>query len=81
MLFRWSAGGQSSIRMKRNVWARSLPCVSEYLCRWCSYTQSPLLKVPGCGGSQPIRAVKIILVGDSTMAVHSGWGGSFALFT
>jgi lysophospholipase L1-like esterase len=27
--------------------------------------------------SKPIRAVKIILVGDSTTAVHSGWGGSF----
>jgi lysophospholipase L1-like esterase len=26
---------------------------------------------------KPIRAVKIILVGDSTTAVHSGWGGSF----
>ena len=26
---------------------------------------------------QPIRAVKIILVGDSTTAPHSGWGGSF----
>jgi lysophospholipase L1-like esterase len=25
----------------------------------------------------PIRASKIILVGDSTMQVHSGWGGSF----
>jgi lysophospholipase L1-like esterase len=27
--------------------------------------------------AKPIRAVKIILVGDSTTAVHSGWGGSF----
>lgn len=26
---------------------------------------------------KPIRAVKIILVGDSTTAIHSGWGGSF----
>ena len=26
---------------------------------------------------KPIHAVKIILVGDSTMEVHSGWGGSF----
>ena len=26
---------------------------------------------------KPIRAVKIILVGDSTTAVHSGWGGGF----
>jgi lysophospholipase L1-like esterase len=26
---------------------------------------------------KPIRAVKIILVGDSTTAVNSGWGGSF----
>ena len=26
---------------------------------------------------KPIRAVKIVLVGDSTTAVHSGWGGSF----
>ena len=26
---------------------------------------------------KPIRAVKVILVGDSTTAVHSGWGGSF----
>jgi lysophospholipase L1-like esterase len=26
---------------------------------------------------KPIRAVKIILVGDSTTEVHSGWGGSF----
>jgi lysophospholipase L1-like esterase len=26
---------------------------------------------------KPIRAAKIILVGDSTTAVHSGWGGSF----
>jgi lysophospholipase L1-like esterase len=26
---------------------------------------------------KPIRAVRIILVGDSTTAVHSGWGGSF----
>jgi lysophospholipase L1-like esterase len=26
---------------------------------------------------KPIRAVKIILVGDSTTALHSGWGGSF----
>jgi lysophospholipase L1-like esterase len=25
----------------------------------------------------PIRASKIVLVGDSTMQVHSGWGGSF----
>jgi lysophospholipase L1-like esterase len=27
--------------------------------------------------TKPIRAVKIVLVGDSTTAVHSGWGGSF----
>lgn len=27
--------------------------------------------------AQPIRAAKIILVGDSTTAVHSGWGSSF----
>ena len=27
--------------------------------------------------AKPIHAVKIILVGDSTTAVHSGWGGSF----
>jgi lysophospholipase L1-like esterase len=26
---------------------------------------------------KPIRAAKIILVGDSTTAIHSGWGGSF----
>lgn len=26
---------------------------------------------------KPIRAAKIILVGDSTTEVHSGWGGSF----
>ena len=29
---------------------------------------------------KPIRAVKVILVGDSTTAVHSGWGGSFCAF-
>lgn len=29
------------------------------------------------GAVKPIRAVKIVLVGDSTTAVHSGWGGSF----
>jgi len=27
--------------------------------------------------TKPIRAKKIILVGDSTMQVHSGWGGAF----
>jgi lysophospholipase L1-like esterase len=27
--------------------------------------------------TKPIRATKIVLVGDSTTAVHSGWGGSF----
>jgi lysophospholipase L1-like esterase len=29
---------------------------------------------------KPIPVVKIILVGDSTTAVHSGWGGSFCAF-
>jgi lysophospholipase L1-like esterase len=38
--------------------------------------------VQGAGVAQeqaikPIRAVKVILVGDSTTEVHSGWGGSF----
>ena len=32
---------------------------------------------PLAEAAKPISAVKIILVGDSTMAVHSGWGGSF----
>jgi lysophospholipase L1-like esterase len=32
---------------------------------------------PAPGAYAPIRASKIILVGDSTMQVHSGWGGSF----
>jgi lysophospholipase L1-like esterase len=27
--------------------------------------------------AKPIRVTKIVLVGDSTTAVHSGWGGSF----
>lgn len=32
---------------------------------------------PASEAIKPIHAVKIILVGDSTTAVHSGWGGSF----
>lgn len=31
----------------------------------------------GDGAIKPIRAHKIILIGDSTVAVQSGWGGSF----
>jgi lysophospholipase L1-like esterase len=32
---------------------------------------------PGDAAIKPIRAHKIVLIGDSTMAVQSGWGGSF----
>jgi lysophospholipase L1-like esterase len=63
--------------MKRNIWAlASLP-----LGIFASLVF--LHAVVAAQGStvaeavKPIRAVKIILVGDSTTAVHSGWGGSF----
>ena len=64
--------------MKRNMWA---PLADLSLGTIMSLVL--LHAVHAAQGStsaatvKPIRAVKIILVGDSTTAVHSGWGGSF----
>jgi lysophospholipase L1-like esterase len=64
--------------MKRNIWARRAGL------RLGIFASLMFLRavVAAQGSSiaeavKPIRAVKIILVGDSTTAVHSGWGGSF----
>jgi lysophospholipase L1-like esterase len=64
--------------VNRNIWA---PLASWFLGIFASLVllhavaASPGPSVPQA--VKPIRAVKIILVGDSTTAVHSGWGGSF----
>jgi lysophospholipase L1-like esterase len=39
--------------------------------------QAPAPAPIAASETKPIRATKIILVGDSTTAIHSGWGGSF----
>jgi lysophospholipase L1-like esterase len=64
--------------MKRNIWAplASLPVsifASLVFLHAVVAAQGPTV----AEAVKPIRAVKIILVGDSTTAVHSGWGGSF----
>jgi lysophospholipase L1-like esterase len=43
----------------------------------CGVTPSLAETAPAAGPVKPIRPFKIILVGDSTVAVQSGWGGSF----
>src|SRR5262245_20558864 len=40
----------------------------------CATSPAP---APAAGAATPIRASKILLVGDSTTAVQGGWGGSF----
>ncbi len=64
--------------MKRNIWA---PLAALRLGIFASlmllHAVVAAQGLPVAGAVKPIRAVKIILVGDSTMAVHSGWGGSF----
>jgi lysophospholipase L1-like esterase len=47
-------------------------CLSLVLLRAVVAAQTPTV-----AEVKPINAVKIILVGDSTTAVHSGWGGTF----
>ena len=64
--------------MKCNIWA---PLVSFPLGIFASlvflHTAVAAQESAVAEAVKPIRAVKIILVGDSTTAVHSGWGGSF----
>jgi lysophospholipase L1-like esterase len=64
--------------MKCNIWA---PLVSLPLGIFASlvflHTAVAAQESAVAEAVKPIRAVKIILVGDSTTAVHSGWGGSF----
>jgi lysophospholipase L1-like esterase len=64
--------------MKRNIWA---PLAVLRLRTFASLVLLHAVVAaqgfPVAESVKPIRAVKIILVGDSTMAVNSGWGGSF----
>jgi lysophospholipase L1-like esterase len=66
------------VGMKRNNWAPrtgsrlGLFVVLMFLHGAVAAQESTVAKAV-----KPIRAVKIILVGDSTTAIHSGWGGSF----
>jgi lysophospholipase L1-like esterase len=66
------------MRMKRNIWP---PLATLPLGIFASLVFLHVgLAAQGSTVAEsvkPIRAVKIILVGDSTTAVHSGWGGSF----
>lgn len=39
--------------------------------------QDPTVPVPAVSTTTPLTASKIVLVGDSTTAVHGGWGPSF----
>ena len=57
--------------MKRNICLALGVFASLVFLRAAAAAQAPPIAV------KPIRAVKIILVGDSTTAVGSGWGGSF----
>jgi lysophospholipase L1-like esterase len=64
--------------MKRNNWTLQAgsPLASIAVLmflQWSAVAQGSI----AAQAVKPIRAVKIILVGDSTTAVHSGWGGSF----
>jgi lysophospholipase L1-like esterase len=64
--------------MKRNIWTlqagSSLASIAVLMfLQWSAVAQESI----AAQAVKPIRAVKIILVGDSTTAVHSGWGGSF----
>jgi lysophospholipase L1-like esterase len=61
--------------MKRKIWA-SLPLgiFASLVCLQAVFAAQGSTVAEAV---KPIRAVKIILVGDSTTAVHSGWGGSF----
>ena len=72
------AANQPSILMKRNVWAplASLPLgIFASLVFLHAVVAAQVSTV--AEAVKPLRAVKIILVGDSTTAIHSGWGGSF----
>lgn len=55
--------------MKPKLFALALVAASPALAQPASPTPAATAK--------PIRASKIILIGDSTMQVQSGWGGSF----
>ena len=49
-----------------------------FLCGGC-LAQTPAPAAPSAAATEikPIRPTKIILIGDSTVAVQGGWGGSF----
>lgn len=68
----------ASIPTKRNIWA-ILASLALRLSASLVFLHAGVAAQgsPVADAVKPIRAVKIILVGDSTTAVQTGWGGSF----
>jgi lysophospholipase L1-like esterase len=72
----WDKLTQLSIAMKHIHWSVAA-CVFWIFSSLVFGQAVVAAQRPAVAEAKPIHAVKIILVGDSTAAVHSGWGGSF----
>lgn len=56
---------------------RRTACGTMLLAALCAAQAVAAPALPERPAPTPVRASKIVLVGDSTTAVHSGWGGAF----